>query len=135
MRIAWASPVPPARSGIADYSAEVLPHVARLADVEVFFEGADTVADALTDAGEFPPERAGFILAIAVWLMAAVHGPAGGWVDVARLGAKRTRRALWRVWYEGSRLVEHGLSRLRKPMLRGARYAGRMARRLGGKQA
>jgi glycosyltransferase involved in cell wall biosynthesis len=49
MRIAWASPVPPARSGIADYSAELLPHVARLADADVYFEGADTVEAALSD--------------------------------------------------------------------------------------
>jgi hypothetical protein len=74
-------------------------------------------------------------LAFAVWLMTAVHGPAGGWLTVARLGAKRTRRAVWRAWYEGSRLVEHGVSRIQKPMRRGARYASRMARRVVGKQA
>ncbi|MFO7538913.1 MAG: hypothetical protein R6X32_12780, partial [Chloroflexota bacterium] len=39
LRLAYFSPLPPARSGIADYSAELLPHLARLADVTIF--GAD----------------------------------------------------------------------------------------------
>jgi glycosyltransferase involved in cell wall biosynthesis len=36
LRLAYFSPMPPARSGIADYSAELLPHLAQLADVTVF---------------------------------------------------------------------------------------------------
>ena len=35
-RIAWFSPLPPSRSGIADYSAELLPHLAELVDLTVF---------------------------------------------------------------------------------------------------
>jgi glycosyltransferase involved in cell wall biosynthesis len=35
LRILWGSPLPPTRSGIADYSAEVLPHLARAAEVEI----------------------------------------------------------------------------------------------------
>jgi len=35
-RIAWFSPLPPSRSGIADYSAELLPHLAKLVDLTVF---------------------------------------------------------------------------------------------------
>ena len=36
MRLAWVSPLPPARSGIADYSAELLPALAGRADVALF---------------------------------------------------------------------------------------------------
>jgi glycosyltransferase involved in cell wall biosynthesis len=34
-RIAWVSPLPPAPSGIADYSAELLPHLAQHFDIEL----------------------------------------------------------------------------------------------------
>ena len=34
-KILWGSPLPPTRSGIADYAAEILPHVAREAEVAV----------------------------------------------------------------------------------------------------
>ena len=36
LRVALASPLPPARSGIADYTRELLPHLLRHADVAVF---------------------------------------------------------------------------------------------------
>ena len=36
MRIAFFSPLPPARSGIADYSAALLEPLKRIAEVEVF---------------------------------------------------------------------------------------------------
>jgi glycosyltransferase involved in cell wall biosynthesis len=36
LRLAYFSPLPPARSGIADYSAELLPHLAARADVTIF---------------------------------------------------------------------------------------------------
>jgi glycosyltransferase involved in cell wall biosynthesis len=36
MRIAWVSPLPPACSGIADYSAELLPELAREVDLTLF---------------------------------------------------------------------------------------------------
>jgi glycosyltransferase involved in cell wall biosynthesis/SAM-dependent methyltransferase len=36
MRVAFFSPLPPAKSGIADYSAAVLEHLSRFADVEAF---------------------------------------------------------------------------------------------------
>lgn len=35
LRLAWASPLPPIRSGVADYAAEILPPLAALADVLV----------------------------------------------------------------------------------------------------
>jgi glycosyltransferase involved in cell wall biosynthesis len=36
MRVAFVSPLPPAASGIADYSAELLPHLAEHVDLELF---------------------------------------------------------------------------------------------------
>lgn len=36
MRLAFVSPLPPARSGIADYSAELVPHLAEHVDLELF---------------------------------------------------------------------------------------------------
>src|SRR6185295_8222851 len=38
MRVAWFSPLPPVRSGIAAYSAEVLPHLTARFDIERFTE-------------------------------------------------------------------------------------------------
>lgn len=38
MHIAYFSPLPPQRSGIADYSAELLPYLAQHADVELFID-------------------------------------------------------------------------------------------------
>ena len=39
-RIAWLSPLPPQRSGIADYSAALLPHIAARVSVDVYCEGS-----------------------------------------------------------------------------------------------
>ena len=39
-RVAYVSPLPPLGSGIADYSAELLPHLARHLDLQVFAEAA-----------------------------------------------------------------------------------------------
>ncbi len=36
LRVAWFSPLPPARSGIADYSAELLPHLAQHVQLTLF---------------------------------------------------------------------------------------------------
>ena len=44
MRIAWFSPLPPARSGIATYSADILPRLAAA-------HAVDTFSDA--NAGDF----------------------------------------------------------------------------------
>lgn len=38
MRLAWLSPLPPQRSGIADYSAELLPHLAEHLELELFVD-------------------------------------------------------------------------------------------------
>jgi hypothetical protein len=74
-------------------------------------------------------------LAVIVWVMAAIHGPGAGWLAYFRLSVKRARRAAWRVWYESSRSVELIVGRILKPMRRVSRYAGRVARRVGGRQA
>jgi len=41
MRLAYFSPLPPSKSGIADYSAELLPYLAKGAEISVFVESAD----------------------------------------------------------------------------------------------
>jgi len=41
LRLAYFSPLPPSKSGIADYSAELLPYLAKGADITVFVERAD----------------------------------------------------------------------------------------------
>ncbi|MEO6725750.1 MAG: glycosyltransferase [Blastocatellia bacterium] len=41
MRLAYFSPLPPSKSGIADYSAELLPYLAKGADITVFVDQAD----------------------------------------------------------------------------------------------
>jgi glycosyltransferase involved in cell wall biosynthesis len=43
MRVAWFSPLPPVRSGIAAYSAEVLPHLAGEFAIDTFVDRADDV--------------------------------------------------------------------------------------------
>jgi glycosyltransferase involved in cell wall biosynthesis/ubiquinone/menaquinone biosynthesis C-methylase UbiE len=41
LRLAYFSPMPPSKSGIADYSAELLPYLAKGAEISVFVEQAD----------------------------------------------------------------------------------------------
>lgn len=64
LRLAYFSPLPPARSGIADYSAELLPHLAERADVTVFATDPAAVAPGLEvrPAGEFEWRRDEFDL-------------------------------------------------------------------------
>ncbi len=52
LRLAYFSPFPPARSGIADYSAELLPHLQQLAEVSLFAARPDEIEPAL--AHQFP---------------------------------------------------------------------------------
>jgi len=35
MRILWASPLPPVRSGVADYAVELIPALSQLAEIRV----------------------------------------------------------------------------------------------------
>ncbi len=51
-QIAFFSPLPPERSGIADYSAELLPYLARWADITLFATEPDHVVAALHE--QFP---------------------------------------------------------------------------------
>lgn len=47
MRIAYLSPLPPQRSGIADYSFELLPHLAQLAELTLFVQDPGLLDDHL----------------------------------------------------------------------------------------
>lgn len=49
-RVAYVSPLPPLGSGIADYSAELLPHLARHLDLEVFAEPGSDLAPLSAEA-------------------------------------------------------------------------------------
>ncbi len=49
LQLAYFSPLPPAHSGIADYSAEILPHLAQMADLTLFCEEPTTVHKSLHD--------------------------------------------------------------------------------------
>ncbi len=60
-RIAYFSPMPPSRSGIADYSATLLPYLAELADVTVFTDS--TAAAPLADLPIMPTDRYPFMCA------------------------------------------------------------------------
>jgi glycosyltransferase involved in cell wall biosynthesis len=58
LRLAYFSPLPPARSGIADYSADLLPALAARADVTLFADGAGSVAGLpRRPLDAFPAER------------------------------------------------------------------------------
>jgi glycosyltransferase involved in cell wall biosynthesis len=64
IRVAYVSPLPPQQTGIADYSAELLPHLAERLELELFVDDPHRIAPAL--ARSFPvhgirtlPERAG----------------------------------------------------------------------------
>lgn len=62
-RVAYFSPLPPSRSGIADYSAELLPHLAGQVDVTVFAENPailDISGLSVRPASNFPREHAEF---------------------------------------------------------------------------
>ncbi len=52
MRLAYFSPLPPARSGIADYSAELVPHLAGHLELELFVDEGARVDESL--AARFP---------------------------------------------------------------------------------
>jgi glycosyltransferase involved in cell wall biosynthesis len=54
LRIAWVSPLPPQRSGIADYSAELLPHLGAHPAVAEVTPYAESAFAAEVSAGELP---------------------------------------------------------------------------------
>ena len=45
-RVAWFTPLPPVASGIAAYSAEILPHLTGACDIDVFVDSAAVPAGA-----------------------------------------------------------------------------------------
>ena len=57
-RLAYFSPLPPARSGIADYSAELLPYLAERADITLFTDDPDAPGNLpRRPVAAFPAER------------------------------------------------------------------------------
>jgi glycosyltransferase involved in cell wall biosynthesis len=62
LRLAYFSPLPPSPSGIADYSAELLPYLAELADVTVFSDDheANAIDLPLKPTSDYPALRRDF---------------------------------------------------------------------------
>ena len=66
MRLAYFTPLPPSKSGIADYNSEILPYLAKGAEISVFVEKADELREnrdradfSLHDATRFEELRRG----------------------------------------------------------------------------
>lgn len=62
-QIAYFSPLPPARSGIADYSAELLPHLSEAADITLFVDDPATTnlpGFTVRPASDFSARRADY---------------------------------------------------------------------------
>jgi len=59
LRLAWASPLPPQASGIADYSAELLPELARLPELAIELAVDDTLPREWARSGLRPGSRPG----------------------------------------------------------------------------
>ena len=57
LRIAYFSPLPPARSGIADYSSELLPYLANYANITLFTADPHEISPALTQQFSTQPIR------------------------------------------------------------------------------
>lgn len=70
MRLAYFSPLPPARSGIADYSRALLPHLTTEATITLFAENPDSIADDINAAfvtrplSDYPDSRFDYDLAL-----------------------------------------------------------------------
>jgi glycosyltransferase involved in cell wall biosynthesis len=63
LRIAHWSPLPPQRSGIADYCAELLPRLAEHVDIELITEDGERAGGALSGYRTHPPDRLPALLA------------------------------------------------------------------------
>jgi glycosyltransferase involved in cell wall biosynthesis len=57
MRLAWVSPLPPASSGIADYTATLLPRLSERHDLELFYEGGPPPSAAIAERWRCSPVR------------------------------------------------------------------------------
>lgn len=64
LRVAYFSPLPPSRSGIADYSAELLPHLAARAEVTLFSDGPGLPGLPRRPLHAYATERADYDLAL-----------------------------------------------------------------------
>lgn len=70
LRLAYFSPLPPARSGIAAYSVELLPHLGQLAEVSLFQANPKEIDPVITQQfpvyplDDYPPRRSQFDLAL-----------------------------------------------------------------------
>lgn len=70
LRLAYFSPLPPAHTGIADYSAELLPHLAKFADITLFYSQVEPVSPWLYEQftiepdEQYPKQRSKFDLAL-----------------------------------------------------------------------
>lgn len=70
MRIAWVSPLPPASSGIADYSLALLPRISGEHEFELFYDGDCAPAEAIRErwrcrpVGELPAAAGRFDLVV-----------------------------------------------------------------------
>ena len=70
MRLAYFSPLPPTPSGIADYSIELLPHLAERSDITLFNAKSEPIDESIRDRfdirqlAEFAKQRADFDLAL-----------------------------------------------------------------------
>lgn len=76
LRLAYFSPMPPDRSGIADYSAELLPHLAKLADVTIFTDDPGTAQSSgltVRPTSDYPHRRREFDLPLYLMGNSAFH--------------------------------------------------------------
>jgi len=73
VRVSWCSPLPPTRSGVADYATEVLPELARIATVRVVRPPGWNVAP-------------GDAWAKGLRTVASRARPAAGWAELLHLG-------------------------------------------------
>jgi len=70
LRLAYFSPLPPQRTGIADYSRELLPHLARQAEITLFTDQPEGVAPPLRQefvikaTREYPDRRWSYDIAV-----------------------------------------------------------------------
>src|SRR5512137_2339772 len=80
LRIAYFSPLPPARTGIADYSRELLPCLARLTEVTLFVDESADVSEVIADKFPVHPNHAyarmrwGFDIALYQMGNSSYHG-------------------------------------------------------------
>jgi glycosyltransferase involved in cell wall biosynthesis len=85
LRIDYLSPLPPVRSGISDYSVDLLPHLAKLADVRVLaLPGQEVAPELVASYAPEPAERAG----------------EGGRIPLYHMGNNRYHEAIWRLGHE-----------------------------------